>query len=334
LAARVSVLLPCHNIAEFLPDCIASLSAQTFADFEVIAVDDGSTDHTRRLLDDWGRRDARVSVIAPGRVGLVRALQLAGAAAEGDILARMDADDIARPARFQRQLDLLDRDPAVAACGTQIRYFPLDQVRDGALAYQVWINGLSSPAELARDVFVECPIAHPSLMIRRSVFDQIGGYHDRDWPEDYDLVLRLWSAGHALANVEDVLLDWRERPDRLSRSNNRYSLDAFRKCKAHYLARTLLRSHPAVIWGAGPVGKAMARQLIDHGVIVRAFIDIDPNKIGQRPIDIPVHSPDLVVHRDNAVILAAVGSADARQRIRTYLNDVGLVELQDFCAVA
>lgn len=264
---------------------------------------------------------------------MIKALQIASDTARAQLLARMDADDIALPTRFERQIDWLHQHD-LAACGTQVRYFPQEDVREGAIAYQAWLNSLTTPQDIARDVFVECPIAHPTLMIRRAAFDRIGGYRDSDWPEDYDLVLRLWAGGHVLGNVPEVLLNWRERAERLSRVNLRYSTDAFTRCKAHYLARTLLVGRPVVVWGAGPVGKAMVRALDLEGVEVTAFIDIDPKKIGQRPYGIPVHSPDALSKRTNAFVLAAVGSADARAQIRNALANFGLVELEDYCAVA
>ena len=272
-------------------------------------------------------------MLQPGPVGLIRALQIASKSARAPLLARMDADDVARPTRFERQIQWLQQHD-LAACGTQIRYFPEEDVRDGALAYQAWLNSLTTPQHIARDLFVECPIAHPTLLIRRDAFERVGGYRDNDWPEDYDLVLRLWAGGHTLGNMPEVLLHWRERPDRMSRVDLRYSADAFTRCKAHYLARTLLVDRQTIVWGAGPVGKAIARALEHEGVAVTAFIDIDPKKIGQRPYGIPVRSPKTLSNRTNEFVLAAVGSAGARAQIRNALANFGLVELEDFCAVA
>ena len=214
----ISVILPCYNTAPYLPECIASLEAQTFTNFEVVAVDDGSTDETGAILQQWAARDSRVRVLTPGRLGLVGALSLAAQNARAELLARMDADDVAMPERLHRQHHLLREQPHVAACGTAVRYFPREQVRDGARAYEEWLNVLQEPAQLARDIFVECPIAHPTLLMRRAAFAAVGGYQPRGWPEDYDLILRLWSAGFALSNSPEVLLHWRERADRASRS--------------------------------------------------------------------------------------------------------------------
>jgi glycosyltransferase involved in cell wall biosynthesis len=330
----VSLLLPCYNAAPFLAECVESLERQTFPDFEVIAIDDGSADDTRSLLEAWAGREARVRLLHPGRVGLIRALQLGSDQAGGEFIGRMDADDIAEPNRLEQQVRYLRAHPVMAACGTHVRYFPEQAVREGARAYEAWLNSLSSPADIDCDIFVECPIAHPTLMIRTSALRAVGGYRDCDWPEDYDLILRLWSNGHTLGNVPEVLLRWRERADRISRVDGRYSLEAFRRCKVHYLRQTLARDRSIVVWGAGPVGKAFARELMQQGADVRAFLDVDPRKIGQNIYGLPVHAPADIHTFTGALFLAAVGSATARSQIRGELRRHGLLELQGFVAVA
>jgi glycosyltransferase involved in cell wall biosynthesis len=330
----LSILLPCYNAEPFLNDCIGSLREQTFADFEVLAVDDGSTDRTLEQLQDWAAGDARVRLLAAPHHGLVLALQRAARAARAPLLARMDADDIAEPTRLAAQFELLQDRPELAACGTGICYFPDTDVRAGARAYQAWLNGLHEPEQVARDIFVECPIAHPTLMLRTESFHQVGGYQDRGWPEDYDLVLRLWSNGFHLANVPHTLHYWRERADRASRRDERYSRAAFRRCKVHYLQQTLLKSRPVVVWGAGPVGKAFARELIQRGSALRAFLDIDPRKVGQSVYGVTVLPLGEVQRHPDAFVVAAVGSARARAQIRDCLHQAGRVELDDCCAVA
>lgn len=331
----VSVLLPCRDAAAHLPEAIESIAVQSFTDFEVIALDDGSRDATPDLLADWAGSDERVRVLRTAGRGLVAALSLGMDAAGGALVARMDADDIAAPDRVARQVAFLAERLEIAACGTGVRYFPRDVVRDGARRYESWLNSLAEPEQLGRDIFVESPIAHPTFMARREAVEQVGGYRDRGWPEDYDLVLRLWAAGHRLGNVPAVLHRWRERPDRLSRTDPRYSPAAFRRCKVHFLRATLLRGRDgAVVWGAGPVGKEFGRELLRQGTPLRAFVDLDPRKIGQEIHGAPVLRPDGVDACRGALVLAAVGSPGAREEIRHDLRSRGWRELEDFVAVA
>jgi glycosyltransferase involved in cell wall biosynthesis len=331
---RLSVLLPCRDAAEHLAQAIHSLTLQTLRDFEVVAVNDGSRDRTGEALEHWAANDDRVRVVHLERVGLAAALQEGARHCRGELLARADADDVAHPRRFAEQIEFLSAHPGIAAVGTQVRYFPHEEVGWGARRYQDWLNGLSDPETVARDVFVECPIAHPTLMVRRSVFDKVGGYRVNGWPEDYDLILRMHVAGARLANVPRVLHFWREGNHRASRTDPRYAPEAFRGCKIHYLRESCLKGHDAVnIWGAGRVGKDFARALKNEGVEVRGFFDIDPRKIGQQIYGAPVRDAhDVIRHRDT-YLLVAVGAAGARELIRQQLDRAGFKEPEDYrCA--
>lgn len=335
MSPLVSVLLPCRDAGSVLPDAVASLRAQTFGDFEVVAVDDGSVDDTWDLLQAWAAQDARVRTLRSHGQGLVAALAAAQAYARAPLVARMDADDIAEPDRFEAQVSMLRAAPGLTACGTHVRYFPRSAVRAGARRYEAWLNSLCTADSVARDVFVECPLAHPTLMLRRSALVGVGGYRDMGWPEDYDLVLRLWWTGAALTVVPRVLLHWRESASRASRVDARYTPAAFRRCKVHYLARTLAAGRAGVVvWGAGPVGKAFARELLAQRLQLRAFVDLDPRKIGQQIHGVPVIAQEAIDRYRGAFVVAAVGSPGARADIRAALEAHHWREGIDFCAVA
>lgn len=339
----VSVLLPCRDAAGTLEASLRSLSEQSFSDVEIVAVDDGSRDGTGELLESRAERGGRLRVLRRERRGLVPALNDAARAARGRLLARMDADDVAHPARLELQVALMEERPDLAACGTGVRYVPREGIGSGLRRYEAWLNGLRTPEEVRRALFVECPVAHPTLMIRARALEEVGGYRDRGWPEDYDLMLRLHGAGMRAANVGRTLLQWRRGEDRLSSTSPRYSRDAFRRCRVHHLLEGALPSgRPAVVWGAGSVGKRFGRELRQQGGDVRAWVDVDPRKIGQEIHGLPVLAPsDLAEDVDGPdgsgprpYVLLAVGAPGARDQIREELAGMGLVELRDFRAVA
>lgn len=334
-APTASVLMPVGDAAPWLDDALASIAAQTMPDFEIVAIDDGSTDGSAEILERWVAVEPRLSVVRQRRSGIVAALESARRHARARFLARMDADDIAAPERLEHQLAALMADDSLAAVGCGVRYFPARNVADGARRYEAWLNGLVSPEAIVRDVFVECPIAHPTLLIRAHRLDAVGGYVDRGWPEDYDLILRLWEAGDRMANVPRVLHRWRERPDRLSRNDERYSAAAFRRCKIHYLQRTLLRNRAEVlVWGAGPTGKRFARALVDAGFEIAAFVDLDPRKIGHEILRAPVVDPDGLAPFEGTFCVVAVGQRGAREEIRASLAALGWREQEEFAVVA
>jgi glycosyltransferase involved in cell wall biosynthesis len=330
----VSALLPVRDEAAFLADALASLSAQTLADFEVLVVDDGSTDGSAEIAEAHARDDGRFRVIRQEPAGIVAALERGRGEARGRLIARMDGDDVALPERLEAQVAALE-DPELSACGGRVAYFPEEAVRDGALRYERWLNGLVTAEAAARDVFVECPLPHPALTIRANVLAEVGGYRDPGWPEDYDLVLRLWAAGHRFRNVEALVLRWRDHGARRSRSDPAYSLGAFVRCKVHHLRGTLLRGFPSVVvWGAGPIGKSFARELQAQSVPVAAFVDVDPRKIGHDVHGAPVVGIEDAPRYREAFAIGAVAGEVARAEIREAVAAEGRCDGVDFVAVA
>ena len=339
ITPTVSVLMPCYNAAGTLEAALDSLANQTFTNFEVLAVDDGSHDATPAILAAWSQRDPRFRLLQQPHAGIIAALQRGLAACRTPYVARMDTDDLARPERLARQVAYLHAHPHAAVVGCLVQGFPPDEVRTGFRLYLDWLNNLTTNAAIRREIFVESPLVHPSVLFRRADVQAVGGYQDHGWAEDYDLWLRLYIAGAQFGKVPEVLLDWREHPQRLTRTDKRYSLENFLRAKAHYLARGPLQDRDAVIvWGAGMMGRRLSKHLLRHNVPLVAFVDVDPKKIGSlrrnRPIMAPADLPDWWARYEHPVVLAAVGARGARRLIRQQLNAFGLQEGRDWWSVA
>jgi len=317
-------MLPVRDGEAYLDEALRSLAEQTHEDLEVIVVDDGSVDRSGEIARDWAHRDARFRVVRQEPAGFVAASERARAEARGPYVAAMGADDVARPRRLEVQLAAL-QDEALTCCGGGVTFFP--HVSDGLRRYETWLNSLTTTETAERDVFVECPIGHPTLLGRADAIR----YRAVDWPEDYDLLLRVLRAGGRFRNVEELVLDWRDHPSRLARTDPRYSLEAFARCRAHYL-RPRVEGQPVAIWGAGPVGKLHARALREAGVEIMAFVDVDPRKIGKQVYGIPV-----LAHTDgprDGIALGAVAGAVSRARLRELAREQGRRDGVDFIAVA
>ena len=336
---RVSVLMPCYNAAATLPEALESLRRQTLSDYELIAVEDGSTDATLQLLEDQASKDARLRIIPNVHQGIIAALNAGLEACSAPYVARMDADDCAHPERLEKQAAYLEAHPEVGLVSCRVTGFPPGQVRQGFSIYLEWLNGLLSDEQIRREMFVESPLPHPSLTLRRELLHQVGGYQDHGWAEDYDLLLRLYLAGARFAKLPEVLLEWREHPQRLTRTDSRYSLENFLRLKAYYLSLGPLAGRDAVlIWGAGMVGRRLGKQLARLGAPLKAFIDIDPRKIGRTQRGLPILPAegltDLWASFTNPVVLAAVGARGARPLIRHRLTKMGYREGQDWWSTA
>ena len=335
----ISVLMPCYNAAATLDETLQTIAVQTLEDFEVIAVDDGSTDATAQILTHWAERDTRFRLVQVPHGGIIPALNAGLTVCDADYIARMDGDDRMHPTRLEKQAAYLDAHPETALVSSLVSGFPAQKMRKGFELYIEWLNGLATNEEIKREIYVESPLCHPSVTFRKQDILDLNGYEEHGWAEDYDLWLRMHQAGLTFAKLPEVLTEWREHPQRLTRTDSRYSLENFIRAKAHYLAQDPLADRDAVlIWGAGMHGKRISKHLMRAGVNLVAFIDIDPKKIGRTRRGLPILSPDQLrewwERYENPAVLAAVGSRGVREKIRTHLTNLKLNEGAQWWAVA
>ncbi len=334
---RVSVLMPVRDAARTLACALASIARQSEPRFECIIVDDGSRDGSRALAERFAARDARFRVLAAARDGLVAALNLGLAACRSPLVARHDADDIMRRERLAKQCAALDAEPGLAGVGCHVHLFPQRTISDGLRAYGTWLNSLESAADVRRDAFVECPLAHPTLVLKRDVLNALGGYRDRQWPEDYDLVLRLLASGRALGSVPEKLLAWRDGPSRLSRTSPVYAQAAFTACKAEFLAQGFLTAHARyALWGYGGTGRTLARALAAHGKLLGCVIELHPRRLGQRIHGAAVVPPSALREPEARALplIVSVAGAGPRAEIRAALGALEYTEGRDFICAA
>lgn len=326
--------MPVRNEERHLQAALESLYRQTLTEWELIAVDDGSDDGTLGILNSAAHHDNRVRVIPSGRSGLVAALNTGLEKCRADLLARMDGDDICHPRRLEMQAAYLDHNPDTGLVACNFRHFPRCGLKDGMIAYEKWQNALTEQRLITRDLFVESPFVHPSIMTRRALLEQVGGYRDLGWPEDYDLWLRMAAHGTGFARLPETLFFWRDHPGRATRVMSEYSATSFRSCKLHHLRHAFLKdSTDVVIAGAGTEARAWQRLLEADGIGVSNWLDVDPRKIGRILHGAAVIRPEELKLADRKMIVA-IGVRGAREQFRVVSNTMGWLEGVDFVCVA
>lgn len=325
---RVSVVMPVRNGGRYLAPAVDSVLSQTMEDLELLLVDDHSHDGAIESLPP----DPRLRIVKHSGDGIVDSLNLGIIKSRAQFIARMDADDICPADRLEVQLNFAEDHPDIGIISGRVAMFSEEgEVQEGNRAYVDWLNSLMKPDTIQRDIFVESPLCHPSVLIRREVFRHIGLYRDLSWPEDYDLWLRAWLGGVSMSKVEQLVLLWREHPSRLTRTDHRYSSKEFIKLKAWALSESVLRERPAIICGTGKLALKLCDVLSTLGVVVQAFVDIAPAKIGRHKRERPVLSIEQMIEvRGDALVIGAVGARGAGERLREMLLTAGLCEGPDF----
>ena len=323
---RVSVVLPVRDAVATVERAARSILDSTLRELELIIIDDGSADGSADLVRQIS--DPRLRLVQQDALGVCAATNRGTAEATSLVIARMDADDYSHPARLEKQLSLL-HDSGADMVGCRVRIVDaLGQAVESMQRYEQWSNLLIEPARIAAMRFVELPIVNPTLLAKREVFEL--GYRDGVWPEDYDLCLRALGEGHTAAKVPEVLFDWIDSGDRLTRTDKRYSPEAFDRCRrAHLLDGPLAGRTEVDMWGAGQAGKPWLRWLLAEGFTVRHVVEVSQKKIGTKIHDTPVIADTELPPPDGTPLIIAVGAAGARELIEADLTKKGYIPGKD-----
>ncbi|MFK7851813.1 MAG: glycosyltransferase [Akkermansiaceae bacterium] len=326
----VSVVLPFRDAETTLRDAVHSILKQEFDDFELIAVDDNSTDKSLKSLNEI--KDQRLRIVSnQKREGVVGATATGLELATGTWFSRMDADDLAKPRKITEQLKVAGNDTGVITCGVE----PIDSQGEGMNRYVDWVNQLADHEAISRSRFIESPVINPTAMVRMDWMKKVSGYHDTAWAEDHDLWLRLLAAGCRFGRVAETHFQWRDSKNRLTRQDLRYGTEARSRMRAHHLSKLAqIQENGVVIAGAGPIGKKLALDLKNEEVEVKGFFDVNPKRIGKRIQGIEVASAETMDSRWlGNIMLGAVGLEGARNTVREMALRADRTEGENFWSV-
>ena len=327
----VSIILPYRNVSKELNRCLQSIKNQTMRDWDLLAIDDGSTDESFELFSLASEDDPRIQTYRSIGSGIVDALNLGLSISRAPIVARMDADDVMMPSRLQKQFKFLVENPSVDLVASQVFYKnKADVIRvSGFKHYVEWSNHILTEEEIELSQFEESPVVHPSVMFKRDVIIENGGYRNGLFPEDYELWLRCLSKGVKFHKIEDKLLEWVDSDQRASRKQSQYLKEAFQRAKALYLGSWLSRKglsgKSLCAWGAGEVAKKQAILLKENDLNIEEFYDTDPAKIGRTVDGVIVSSVDNIQPNDQKFLLILAGARSIKLKIKTFLNERKLI---------
>jgi glycosyltransferase involved in cell wall biosynthesis len=320
---RVSILMPFKNTAHFLEECLSSILSQEFESWELIAVNDHSTDSSLEKLTEWAARDVRIRVYTSQGKGIIPALQTALRNSQGRLVTRMDSDDRMAQGRLHKMVNQLEMSgPGHIALGL-VKYFSDRGISDGYARYERWLNGLTLHGTNFAEIYKECVIPSPCWMVHRTDLDACGAFNPDRYPEDYDLCFRFYAHGLTCLASSQILHHWRDYDERTSRTSEHYAQNYFLDLKLDYFLK-LDRdpSRPLALWGAGFKGKHLARSLVKKRLTFSWLCD-NPKKIGKVIYGKPLMHYKTLKTLKTPQSLIAVANEDSQKEIRDFLTQNG-----------
>lgn len=316
----ISILLPTRNTAVFLKKCLNSIIGQTFQSWELLAVNDHSTDESPEILEAYAAKDNRIKVFHATEKGIINGLRLAYENSSGSYITRMDSDDIMPKDKLASMLQLLEvNGPGHLATG-MVEYFSDEFLADGYLKYAEWLNQLMASDNPYSEIYKECVIPSPCWMLHRDDFERCEALRPNRYPEDYDLCFRFYKHKIKALPVKQILHYWRDSSGRTSRHDENYADNRFLQLKVDYFVELDYASEQTlVVWGAGKKGKKIALQLKEMSV---AFVWVcnNPKKIGKDIYGVKLQSMAYFETAPKTQLIIAVANPDDQNEIKTQLT--------------
>lgn len=281
---KVSIVMPIKNAAQWLADTIDSIQNQTYSNWELICIDDASTDNSFLLVQSYSEKDNRIKIYRNESSGIIPALQQGLRISIGEYVTRMDADDIMPNERLEQMVDYISVLPPKTIVTGKVQYFSENkEVSEGYLKYEKWLNDLTNHY---KHIYRECIIASPNWLVRRTDLITENIFEELTYPEDYCMCFLWYSKNFKIASLNVPTLLWREHPERTSRNSDVYDQESFFRLKLNWFCK-LNRDPKISILGAGPKGKLAVKELLNQGKEIQWF-DLKFENFGAPIFDIEI----------------------------------------------
>lgn len=326
----VSILVPFKSTEVFLTECIQSVIEQTYQNWELILVDDGSTDGSYGTVNAFAEKDARMQLFKNSGNGIIDALQLALLKSKGKFVTRMDSDDMMMPNKIEVLANnLLTHGKKHVAVGL-VKYFAEGGVKPGYKSYENWLNKLTKTGSNYDEIYKECVIPSPCWMVHRDDLLACNAFNPHIYPEDYDLTFRFYKSGYKCIPCSEVLHQWRDYSTRTSRTHVHYAQNHFTSLKInHFLDIDFNPDKTLVIWGAGTKGKIIAQTLVERNIDFEWICD-NPKKIGKDIYGKTMQPFETLSKIENPQSIITVANKTAQKEIRAYLKNLDLKPVVDY----
>ena len=326
----VSILTPFKNVAPYIDDCLQSISAQTYTNWELLIVDDNSTDNSYAIVKAYAKIDARIKLFKNNNSGIITALQLAFKNSTGDFVTRMDSDDIMTTNKLEVMVNQLQASGQKHIALGLVKYFSAEGISEGYAKYETWLNTLTKTGANYSEIYKECVIASPCWMLYKEDLIACDAFNPNRYPEDYDLTFRFYEQGFKCLPSQDILHYWRDYSTRTSRTHEHYAQNYFLELKLHYFLKLDYDANrPLTIWGAGFKGKAIAKMLVAKDVDFYWICD-NIKKIGKDIYGKKLMSFDSLPAIENPQTIVTVANANEQKDIVDYFDNLNMKSIKDY----
>ncbi|TYA59084.1 glycosyltransferase family 2 protein [Formosa maritima] len=326
----ISILIPFKNTAKYLPECLESILKQTYTNWELLIVDDHSTDESSILVKTYSKKDKRIKLVKNNGEGIIDALRLGLDKSNGTYITRMDSDDIMPPNKLEILLNNLFHHGKHHLATGLVSYFSEDGINDGYKSYEKWLNNLTIKGNNYTEIYKECVIPSPCWMIHKADLIACDAFNPNDYPEDYDLTFRFYKHQIKVIPCNQLLHYWRDYSTRTSRTHKHYEQNYFLDIKLKYfLELEYDSSRPLVLWGAGFKGKTIAKLLIEKQVEF-SWICNNPKKIGKHIYGKELFQPQYLNEIEHAKSIITVANKQSQKTIRTFFGKTNKQAMNDY----
>lgn len=323
--------MPAKNTAHYLPECLDSIIKQSYSNWELLVVNDHSSDETATVLKAYSEKDSRIKPFDNRGKGIIEALRLAYSQSSGSYITRMDSDDKMTPQKLALMLQQLQQKGKGFLAVGWVEYFSATGMGEGYLKYQDWLNGLTKKESNFTEIYKECVIPSPCWMVHKSDLDACGGFASDTYPEDYDLCFRFYQMGLKVIACDKVLHLWRDYPTRSSRTDEHYSDNRFLNLKIHYFLKLdHQKDKQLILWGAGKKGKFIAKNLLENQVQDFLWLCNNEKKIGKDIYGVKLQSQETIQNQTSFQLIVSIAMREEQNKIKNHLNAKDLQQGKDY----
>ncbi|MEQ8358757.1 MAG: glycosyltransferase family 2 protein [Cytophagales bacterium] len=322
----ISILLPFKNSELYFKDCLDSIIDQSEGHWELIAINDHSKDKSMEIIRDYSFKDGRIKVFENTGNGIIDALNTAYSNSQGEFIHRMDSDDIMPKRKLEELKKLLHKKGKGYVSTGMVKYFSKNDISVGYKKYQSWLNDINQMGMQWENIYKECVIASPAWMIHRDDFENCEAFRSDLYPEDYDLVFRMYKSALKVISSTEIVHLWREHRERTSRNSKHYQQKAFFNLKVHHFLKNEIRDENLIVFASGLKAKMLGQILLDREV---QFELISQNKDKSKS-DLKKEIEKLLRDRQNSKYIIAIESKAAKRQLKSQFSEFNKKENIDY----